>query len=85
MERFDSIYQRACERYGGAAGLGKLLPKNRSARALAASGDDRYLAQITRCVFQAGVEIPLSSPGMLCAACNELGRTSRTIPVPNGR
>ncbi len=32
----------------------RLLPKVRSARALADTGDDRYLAQMTRCVFQAG-------------------------------
>lgn len=54
MERFDSIYQQACERKGGERELAKLLPKARSARALAGTGDDRYLAQMTRCIFQAG-------------------------------
>ena len=54
MERFQTIYRRACERKGGEAELKKLLPKARSARALASTGDDRYLAQMTRCIFQAG-------------------------------
>lgn len=54
MEKFTAIYQRACERKGGATTLGKLLPKVRSPRALAGTGDDRYLAEMTRCVFQAG-------------------------------
>jgi 3-methyladenine DNA glycosylase Tag len=54
MQKFAAIYQRASERNGGESALKKLLPKVRSARALAAIGDDRYLAQMTRCVFQAG-------------------------------
>lgn len=54
MERFGNIYQRACDRKGGEAELRTLLPKARSARALASTGDDRYLAQMTRCIFQAG-------------------------------
>ena len=54
MERFDSIYQRACERRGGETELDKLLPKVRSLRALSRDKDDRWLAQMTRCVFQAG-------------------------------
>lgn len=54
MEKFAAIHQRACERKGGPGALKKLLPKVRSPRALAGTGDDRYLAQMTRCVFQAG-------------------------------
>ena len=54
MESFSTIYQRAVERKGGESELGKLLPKTRSARALAASSDDRYLSEMTRCIFQAG-------------------------------
>jgi 3-methyladenine DNA glycosylase Tag len=54
MENFSEIHGRACERKGGPAALKKLLPTVRSARALAATGDDRWLAQMTRCVFQAG-------------------------------
>jgi len=54
VERFESIYQRACERKGGEAQLVTLLPKVRSQRALAGTRDDRWLAEMTRCVFQAG-------------------------------
>jgi 3-methyladenine DNA glycosylase Tag len=54
MEKFATIYQRARERRGGESALKKLLPPVRSARALAATGDDRYLSQMARCVFQAG-------------------------------
>lgn len=54
MERFDSIYQRACERRGGKNAVLDLMPEVRSARALARSKDDRWLAQMTRCIFQAG-------------------------------
>jgi 3-methyladenine DNA glycosylase Tag len=54
VEQFESIYQRACERKGGEAQLKKLLPKVRSPRALAGTRDDRWLAEMTRCVFQAG-------------------------------
>ncbi len=54
MEHFTHIQQRACERHGGAAALQRLMPTVRSARALAQSKDDRWLAQMTRCIFQAG-------------------------------
>lgn len=54
MERFNSIYQRACERKGGPDQLAELLPAVRSPRALSASRNDRWLAQMTRCIFQAG-------------------------------
>jgi 3-methyladenine DNA glycosylase Tag len=54
MESFSAIHQRAAERKGGEAALKKLMPKTRGARALAASGDDRYLSEMTRCIFQAG-------------------------------
>jgi 3-methyladenine DNA glycosylase Tag len=54
VERFDNFYQRACERKGGVAQLKTLLPKVRSPRALAGTRDNRWLAQMTRCVFQAG-------------------------------
>jgi 3-methyladenine DNA glycosylase Tag len=54
VEKFDSIYQRACERHGGKAALKRLMPKVRSPRALAGSKDDRWLAEMTRCIFQAG-------------------------------
>jgi 3-methyladenine DNA glycosylase Tag len=54
VEPFALIQQRACERHGGASALGAMMPDVRSPRALAASKDDRWLAQMTRCVFQAG-------------------------------
>ncbi|MDE0950646.1 MAG: DNA-3-methyladenine glycosylase I [Halioglobus sp.] len=54
MKSFDSIYQRACDRHGGKSLLNSYLPRVRSARALSQSKDDRWLAQMTRCVFQAG-------------------------------
>jgi 3-methyladenine DNA glycosylase Tag len=54
MEHFEHIYQRACERHGGESALGGLMPAVRSPRVLAQSKDDRWLAQMTRCIFQAG-------------------------------
>jgi 3-methyladenine DNA glycosylase Tag len=54
VEPFAQIEQRACERHGGPSALAALMPDVRSAKALAASKDDRWLAQMTRCVFQAG-------------------------------
>ena len=54
MERFRSIHQRAADRHGGEKTLAAMMPKVRSQRALAASGSDRYLSQMTRCIFQAG-------------------------------
>jgi len=54
LERFEHIYQRACERHGGKSALSKLLPEVRGARALARTKNDRWLAQMTRCIFQAG-------------------------------
>src|SRR5210317_345009 len=54
MEKFASIYQRACDRHGGEAVVKKLMPKVRSPRALAGTRDDRWLAEMTRCIFQAG-------------------------------
>lgn len=54
MQRFKTIAQRASDRHGGDSALKKLMPKVRSARALAATGDDRYLSEMTRCIFQAG-------------------------------
>ena len=54
MEKFELIYERACERKGGEKALLRLLPDFRSARALNATRDDRWLAEMTRCTFQAG-------------------------------
>jgi 3-methyladenine DNA glycosylase Tag len=54
MKKFEQIQQRACERHGGEKEIKSMLPKVKGARALANTGDDRYLAQMTRCIFQAG-------------------------------
>ena len=50
---FETIYQRAVSRKGP-EGLEELLPSHKSAKALSATGDDRYLSSMTRCVFSAG-------------------------------
>ncbi len=54
MTRFQPIYERAVKRKGGEKALKQLLPKSLSARKLAAIGDDRYLAEMTKCIFRAG-------------------------------
>ncbi len=54
MQRFNTILQRAHERHGGTAAVNGLMPAVRSTRALARDKDNRWLAQMTRCVFQAG-------------------------------
>jgi 3-methyladenine DNA glycosylase Tag len=54
VEPFALIQQRASARNGGASALSAMMPDVRSPRALAGSKDDRWLAQMTRCVFQAG-------------------------------
>lgn len=54
LESFNSILQRAAERKGGSAALEALLPRAASARALTGMADDRYLAEMTRCVFRSG-------------------------------
>jgi len=56
MEDFQTIYDRAATRKGGAAALEAMIaehpPKSRAE--LAAIPDHRWLAEITRAVFQAG-------------------------------
>ena len=54
MQRFKTIHQRASDRQGGPKALASLMPKVRSQRAISGTGDDRYLAQMSRCIFQAG-------------------------------
>jgi len=54
MEEFESIWQRAAERHGGEAALKKRLMKVKSKKQLAAIPDDRWLAEMTKRVFQAG-------------------------------
>jgi len=54
MQAFSEIHDRARTRKGGNKELQALLPKIKSVRALARVGDDQALAEMTRCVFQAG-------------------------------
>jgi len=54
MDSFDSIFQRAARRKGGEEELEALLPVAVSGRKLKARADDRYLAEMTRCVFRSG-------------------------------
>jgi len=54
MDSFDSILQRAQKRKGGVAGLESLLPVAVASRELKATTDDRYLAEMTKCIFRAG-------------------------------
>jgi len=51
---FDSIYARAAERKGGEDELARLLSPMMESEALAAVPDSRFLAEMTRCLFQAG-------------------------------
>lgn len=51
---FEQLYARAAERHGGAQALESKLPVARSRDTLAAVAEDRWLAEMTRRVFQAG-------------------------------
>ena len=53
-EKFAAIYQRAAERKGGEKPLESLLYPPLTSSELAALGDDRYLAECTKKVFQSG-------------------------------
>lgn len=54
MDSFDSIFQRAAERKGGPAALEEMLPAPASDAALRKRPDDRYLAEMTKCIFRSG-------------------------------
>ncbi len=54
MRSFDKIFEQAAGRKGGAPALEALLPETGTAAVLKARPDDRYLAEMTKCVFQAG-------------------------------
>lgn len=54
MTRFQPIYERAAKNKGGEQALKQLLPTSLSPRQLAAISDDRYLAEMTKCIFRAG-------------------------------
>ncbi len=53
-QSFREIRARAYKRHGGRAGVAELLPAVRKPAALARTADHRWLAEMTRCVFQAG-------------------------------
>lgn len=54
MKKFSSIKSQAAKRKGGERQLAKLLTPPATTKALLAIADDRYLAQMSRCVFNAG-------------------------------
>jgi 3-methyladenine DNA glycosylase Tag len=56
MRSFADIYGQAAERKGGEAALEALIAEHKAASPaeLAAIPDDRWLAQMSKCVFQAG-------------------------------
>lgn len=54
MRTFAELLERAARRKGGVAALEAHIPKPKSARAIAAVTDDRWLAAMTQGVFQAG-------------------------------
>ena len=54
MRKFDEIYQIAADRKGGAKELEKLLEPALDDQQLAAIPDDRWLAKMAQCIFNAG-------------------------------
>ncbi len=54
MEPFAKIWERAAKRKGGDAELEALMPEIKSPKELRAIPDDRWLAELTKRIFQAG-------------------------------
>ena len=54
MHHFDEIFSLAADRHGGEAALNAKLAKPKSAAELAATPEDRWLAIMTKCIFQSG-------------------------------
>ena len=54
MRDFDAIYQIAADRKGGPEALEATLSRPKSSEELAAIPDDRWLSQMSKCIFQAG-------------------------------
>lgn len=54
MKEFAEIYQRAVLRKGGDAQLQQLLPVVKTSHEVSFLNDDRVLAIMTQCIFQAG-------------------------------
>ncbi|EAU55743.1 DNA-3-methyladenine glycosylase I [Mariprofundus ferrooxydans] len=54
MLKFEEIYLRAAEHKSGVDVLEQLLPEASSVEAVASLDESRFLAEMTRCIFQAG-------------------------------
>jgi len=54
MVRFSEIYKQAAKRKGGTKALEAMLDKPRTPRGLKRITDDRYLSEMTACVFRSG-------------------------------
>jgi 3-methyladenine DNA glycosylase Tag len=54
MRHFDELFEQAATRKGGSSALEALLSKPKSRATLRGISDDRWLADMTRSVFQAG-------------------------------
>ncbi len=54
MRSFDEIWKLAAERKGGDAEVKKYLQVPKSKKEIENTPDDRYLALMTKCIFQAG-------------------------------
>ncbi len=54
MRSFDEIFDMSAARHGGAEALEAKLDKPKTAAELAAMPEDRWLAVLTKCIFQAG-------------------------------
>ena len=54
MRNFDEIFDITAQRKGGAEALEEMLSTPKTAQELAAIPDDRWLANMTKCIFQAG-------------------------------
>lgn len=56
MTPFETIYEAACIRAGGADAVAKRLPRPKSDAELRALGDDRYLSLMSQRIFRAGLK-----------------------------
>lgn len=54
MSHFDEIYTRAIRNKGSEAALSAILPRVAEPAAIAALDESRFLAEMSRCLFQAG-------------------------------
>ncbi|GAC16696.1 DNA-3-methyladenine glycosylase I [Aliiglaciecola lipolytica] len=54
LETFEHLFQRASERKGGPEKLAQLMSKPLSPKKIESIGDDRFLAEFTKKVFQSG-------------------------------